>query len=260
MWILRPQKTWTTIFRGPMCRNRYIHSSLRTHFQFTNVLKEEAKDKAPSFRSKVVEEIRQEAFTDKVGSPGAAKQILVRCSSGLLSPSLMVLCDQFVTFGSLLAISYAAQRTDFETEYWTRKLGNHSWSSALTNLDLKRAQRAEFVKVCFFISSLSPFCLNSIHSREFANGSLKSKSAYKTFLCWSEPGHWEDLLRCFSLGWMPQKGKDCAGRYACWMPAYGLRGRSRSGSLLWLYGSCTILCQVFHIHCSRVCSGECRVF
>lgn len=74
----------------------------------------------------------------------------------------MVLCDQFVTFGSLLAISYAAQRTDFETEYWTRKLGNHSWNSALTNLDLKRAQRAEFVKVCFFISLLFPFCLKSI--------------------------------------------------------------------------------------------------
>jgi len=159
MWILRPQKTWATIFRGPMCRNRYFHSSLRTHFQFTNVLKEEAGEKATSLRSKVVEEIRQEAFTDKVGSPGATKQILVRCSSSLLSPSLMVLCDQFVTLGSLLAVSYAAQRTDFETEYWTRK---HSWSSALTNLDLKRAQRAEFVKVCFFISSLSPFCLNSI--------------------------------------------------------------------------------------------------
>jgi len=96
----------------------------------------------------------------------------------------MVLCDQFATFGSLLVITYAAQRTDFETDYWTRKLGNISWSSGLlTNLDLKRVQRAEFVKVFFFHIISIPFCLNPIHSREFAIGSLMSKSAYKNFLC-----------------------------------------------------------------------------
>jgi len=77
-WILRPQKTCTTIFRRPVCRNHYFHSSPRARFQFANALKQEAGGKAPSFRSKVAEEIRQEAFTDKVGSPGTGKQILVR--------------------------------------------------------------------------------------------------------------------------------------------------------------------------------------
>lgn len=159
MWILRPRKTWTTIFRGPMCRNRYFHSSSRTHFQFTNILKYEAGDKAPSFRSKVAEKIRQEAFTDKVGRPGAAKQIMV-CFHLVSKSPLTVLCDQFVTFGSLLVISYAAQRTNFETEYWTRKVLNTGWGSRLlTNLDLKRVQRAEFVKVCFFILFSIPFYL-----------------------------------------------------------------------------------------------------
>jgi len=78
MWILRSRKTWTTIFRGPVYRNRCFHSSLRPHFQFTNVLREEAGDKAPSLHSKVLEKTRQEAFTEKVGSPGAIKQVLVR--------------------------------------------------------------------------------------------------------------------------------------------------------------------------------------
>lgn len=77
-WILRPKKTCTTIFRRPVCRNHYFHSSPRAHFQFANALKQEAGGKAPSFRSKVAEETRQEAFTDKVGSPGTGKQILVR--------------------------------------------------------------------------------------------------------------------------------------------------------------------------------------
>ncbi|KAL9713784.1 hypothetical protein Ac2012v2_003395 [Leucoagaricus gongylophorus] len=128
-WILRPKKICTTIFRRPVCRNHYFHSSPRAHFQFANALKQEAGGKAPSFRSKVAEETRQEAFTDKVGSPGTGKQIL------------------FVAFGSLLVISYAAQRTNLETDYWVRRIRNNSWASGLlTDLDLKRAQRAEFVK------------------------------------------------------------------------------------------------------------------
>lgn len=57
---------------------------------------------------------------------------------------------QFVVFGSALAFSYAAVRTNIETEYWTRRLTASSfvWSTqAMTSVDLKRAQNAEVIKV-----------------------------------------------------------------------------------------------------------------
>ncbi|TFK71379.1 hypothetical protein BDN72DRAFT_895740 [Pluteus cervinus] len=55
----------------------------------------------------------------------------------------------FFTFGSLFVFTYAASRTNFETEAWTRRLLNTSqvWSpSSITSVDLKRAQHAELIK------------------------------------------------------------------------------------------------------------------
>ncbi|KXN81555.1 Serine/threonine-protein kinase sax-1 [Leucoagaricus sp. SymC.cos] len=81
--------------------------------------------------SPVASEARPEAFTDKIGRPGAGKQVL------------------FVAFGTLFALSYAAQRTNIETEFWKKKLTSSSStlsSPTTTTLDLKRAQQAEFVK------------------------------------------------------------------------------------------------------------------
>ncbi|KAF9447505.1 hypothetical protein P691DRAFT_671333 [Macrolepiota fuliginosa MF-IS2] len=127
--ILHPRTPWTTISCRSLLGNKsFIHSSPRTHFRFT--LKQEARSEIPSFREKVAPEIRPEAFTEKVGKPRAGKQVL------------------FVVIGSLFAFSYAAQRTSIETEFWKKKLAAQTniWNSAVTTIDLKRAQQTEFVK------------------------------------------------------------------------------------------------------------------
>lgn len=131
-WILRSRTPWTTITRSHVLRNQSLfHSSSRTHLLFTSILKQETGREIPSFRSKIASEIRPEVFTEKIGTPRAGKQIL------------------FVVIGSLFAFSYAAQRTNIETEFCTKKLTTlaTTWNLAsITTIDLKRAQQAEFVK------------------------------------------------------------------------------------------------------------------
>lgn len=77
--VLRPRTPWTTISRGTVFRNKsFFHSSPRSHLQFTRTLRQESRSEIPSFREKVTTEIQPEAFTEKVGRPGAGHQILVR--------------------------------------------------------------------------------------------------------------------------------------------------------------------------------------
>ncbi|KAF6753062.1 hypothetical protein DFP72DRAFT_435485 [Ephemerocybe angulata] len=71
------------------------------------------------------------AFQEKVGKPRIRNQVL------------------FVVFGSLLTFSYAASRTNIETEYWKKRLEamSPSWQlQTITSLDLKRAQNAELIR------------------------------------------------------------------------------------------------------------------
>ncbi|KAF7771031.1 hypothetical protein Agabi119p4_7005 [Agaricus bisporus var. burnettii] len=130
--ILRSRITWGALSRNSTLRSQsFFHSSSQSHFRFTRNLRNEVRNEVPSFRQKAGPEIHQDAFTEKLGRPGCRNQIL------------------FVAFGTLIAVSYAAQRTNIETEYWKKKLNavSASWmSAAVTTLDIKRAQQAEFIK------------------------------------------------------------------------------------------------------------------
>ncbi|RDB15879.1 Presenilins-associated rhomboid-like protein, mitochondrial [Hypsizygus marmoreus] len=85
----------------------------------------------PSLREELARTRPEEAFTDRIGSPRIRGQIL------------------FFLAGSCVVFSYAAIRTNLETEIWTKKLSSASYgwhTQSITNLDLKRAQNAELIK------------------------------------------------------------------------------------------------------------------
>ncbi|TFK25573.1 hypothetical protein FA15DRAFT_668269 [Coprinopsis marcescibilis] len=84
-----------------------------------------------TFRETLNRSKPQETFSGKVPKPGVRKQVL------------------FAGLVSLFAFSYAASRTNIETEYWKKRLTDTSsvWLyQSITTTDLKRVQNAELIR------------------------------------------------------------------------------------------------------------------
>lgn len=123
---LRKQHSTRTIQRCWPTRP-FTQTAYRSHF-FTTPLRR----RQTPLTSIQVETLAKygEAFTEKIGKPSIRNQVL------------------FVLFGSCVAFSYAAIKTNVETEMWIRRLSSssHSWIASISSVDLKRAQNAEVIK------------------------------------------------------------------------------------------------------------------
>ncbi|KAF9461537.1 hypothetical protein BDZ94DRAFT_1196100 [Collybia nuda] len=123
-----PRNIHSCILR-PSTRS-FSQTTFRSAFRPTRLLRQEPQPQ-PQFREETVRERFGEAFTERIGRPHIRNQVM------------------FVVFGSALVFSYAAVRTNIETEYWTKRLTASSfvWSTqSITSVDLKRAQNAEVIK------------------------------------------------------------------------------------------------------------------
>lgn len=129
-------------------------STLRGFLRPTPCFRQEA----PSFRDKVGPLEHGGSFYQKVGKPRIRNQVIV----GRVALSFSVPLNnsrKFVAVVSFLGFSAAAAQTTVETEYWARRMAASSsiWSlKAITNMDLKRAQNIELIRVsiCDILSML----------------------------------------------------------------------------------------------------------
>ena len=128
--------------------------------RFPRTVHQQDAAEVPSFRDAVNKSRPEPEFQEKVGKPRIRNQVLVRRilndSSGLHIESRV---SKFVAFGSFLAFSYAASRTNIETEYWTKRLLSMSstWQfHGITTTDLKRVQNAELIRVSLLLALKSP--------------------------------------------------------------------------------------------------------
>ncbi|KAF8892123.1 hypothetical protein BD779DRAFT_1511007 [Infundibulicybe gibba] len=105
------------------------HPTFRASWQ--NLRRQSTLPKIPSFREGVALTQHPQSFVDKIGRPRVRNQVL------------------FFLLGSAVAFTYAAGRTNYETDVWIRKLGTAPsiWGTGtITSIDLKRAQNADMIK------------------------------------------------------------------------------------------------------------------